>query len=78
MVKTFKKDINENKICQGVDLSSFQEQIDWNVLSSNIDFAILKAYEKNTKDSFNSQYESCKEFNIPVGAYTVVQQLLKK
>ncbi len=66
-------------ISYGIDVSSFQESIDWNAVANdnNIDFAIIRAgtttrlngdeYRKD--DYFDVNYENAKNAGLKVGAY---------
>ena len=65
-------------ISYGIDVSSFQESIDWNeVAQDNIKFAIIRAgtttklngdeYRKDTY--FDINYENAKNAGLKVGAY---------
>lgn len=62
----------------GVDLSEYQGDIDFQVLSSTIDFAILRVgytdeltdYMPQSADThFNHNAYACNSLNIPIGAY---------
>jgi hypothetical protein len=59
----------------GIDVSHWQGSFDFKSAISNesVEFAILKAGGSDSnhyKDSkFNSYYETCKQLNLPVGAY---------
>ena len=62
----------ENFTVRGVDLSSYQGDVDWNTLSSNgIDFAFIKATEGSFfKDRFfKKNIQSANETNLLTGAY---------
>ncbi len=55
----------------GVDVSSYQGNIDWNVLSENIDFAYIKATEGSSSvdPEFYDNYAGAVNSNIRVGFY---------
>lgn len=57
---------------RGVDVSSYQGDIDWQVLSSqNIDFAFVKATEGSSfvDPYFTYNFSEAQKYNISVGAY---------
>jgi len=57
---------------RGVDVSSYQGEIDWNVLASqNISFAFIKATEGSTfvDEYFEYNYMQAQEAGLRVGAY---------
>ena len=57
---------------RGVDVSHYQGEIDWEVLSSqNIDFAFIKATEGSTftDGCFSYNFSSARSCDIAVGAY---------
>lgn len=59
---------------KGVDVSSYQGQIDWETTKNYIDFAILRCgYGNNivSQDdtTFNRNAEECTRLNIPFGTY---------
>jgi len=57
---------------KGVDVSSYQGEIDWNLLASqNILFAFMKATEGSsfTDPKFAYNYEQAQKTNLRVGAY---------
>ena len=57
---------------RGVDVSHYQGEIDWEVLSSqNVDFAFIKATEGSTftDDCFAYNFSSARSCHIAVGAY---------
>ena len=41
---------------QGVDVSSYQGEIDWKVMSPNIDFAFIKATEGSERERYAAIY----------------------
>ena len=54
----------------GIDISDHNGNIDFNVLSKQVDFVILRAsWGTNTDSKFEEYYRECKAYNIPVGAY---------
>lgn len=54
----------------GIDISSHNGNIDFNALSKQVDFVILRAsWGTNTDSKFEEYYRECKAYNIPVGAY---------
>lgn len=66
--------INEKAIKKGVDLSYCQTSVDWNKLSTNVDYAILKVSEGATKDKlFESHITNCLNNGIPVGIYSITR-----
>ncbi|MBQ8134697.1 MAG: glycoside hydrolase family 25 protein [Clostridia bacterium] len=56
---------------RGVDVSSYQGKIDWNVLSKNIDFAYIKATEGSgsVDPKFADNWSNAQNNNIRIGAY---------
>ena len=59
---------------KGIDVSSYQGNIDWNKVKENIDFAILRlGWIGNTNHSldtkFETYYRDCKSAGIPIGVY---------
>lgn len=57
---------------RGVDVSSYQGKIDWQVLSSqNISFAFIKATEGSTyvDECFENNYTQAQKTNLRIGAY---------
>ena len=57
---------------KGIDVSSYQGEIDWKTLSSqNISFAFIKATEGSSfvDECFVYNYEEAKKTNLSVGAY---------
>lgn len=68
----FNNPSNEEYPVRGVDVSSYQGKIDWQVLSKeNIDFAFIKATEGSThKDKyFNDNLNNSLQTSLKVGAY---------
>ena len=54
----------------GIDISAHNGNIDFNALSKQVDFVILRAsWGTNTDSKFEEYYRECKAYNIPVGAY---------
>ena len=56
---------------RGVDVSSYQGDIDWNILSKDIDFAYIKATEGSgsTDPKFADNWNNAQNKNIRIGAY---------
>ena len=57
---------------KGVDVSSYQGDIDWNILSSqNISFAFIKATEGSSfvDENFAYNFEEARKTSLAVGAY---------
>ena len=56
---------------RGVDVSSYQGDIDWGVLSQGLDFAFIKATEgsKYTDDHFRYNFTQAREAGLRIGAY---------
>ncbi len=57
---------------KGIDVSSYQGEIDWGILSSqNISFAFIKATEGSSfvDQCFSYNYEEAKKTELAVGAY---------
>lgn len=57
---------------RGVDVSSYQGEIDWNTLSKqNIQFAFIKATEGSSfiDPNFSSNYENAQKTSLRIGAY---------
>ena len=65
------------KVTKGIDVSSYQPDIDFSKVKGDIDFAILRAgytgwgssRSLNKDTSFERHYKACKEQGIPVGCY---------
>jgi GH25 family lysozyme M1 (1,4-beta-N-acetylmuramidase) len=61
----------------GIDVSAYQGEIDWKkVKEQGVDFVILRAGLRSSKDELNHQdtyfekyYNECKKYGIPVGCY---------
>ncbi len=55
----------------GIDLSSWDDVVYWDVLKTEVKFVILRAgYGTGTTDTvYEDYYAKCKQYNIPVGAY---------
>lgn len=59
---------------RGIDVSTWNGQIDWNTVKNEIDFAIIRlGYIGNNENSLDSTFErnysECKRLGIPVGVY---------
>lgn len=60
---------------KGIDVSHYNQPIDWNKVKGQIDFAILKLGNigDNKKfwldDTFEKNYAECKRLGIPIGVY---------
>ncbi len=56
---------------RGVDVSSYQGEIDWAVLSEGIDFAFVKATEgsSHTDERFEYNFNNAAKAGLSVGAY---------
>lgn len=56
---------------RGVDVSSYQGKIDWQVLSENVDFAYIKATEGSgsVDPQFNDNYSNSLNTDIRIGFY---------
>ena len=68
--------LNEHRsnkyVVKGVDVSSYQGEIDWDILASqNISFAFIKATEGSTfvDKNFTYNFESAQGTSLTVGAY---------
>ncbi len=61
----------DSHMIHGVDVSSYQGNIDWNILSENMDFAYIKATEGSSSvdPKFYDNYEGASKTNIRVGFY---------
>ena len=57
----------------GIDVSSYQGNINWDVVKNHIDFAILRVgfgqYNSQKDKFFERNYEECRRLGIPVGIY---------
>lgn len=63
---------DNNYPVRGVDVSHYQGEIDWSVLSGeNIDFAFIKATEGSSyvDETFQYNFENAKDAGLSVGAY---------
>lgn len=57
----------------GCDISSCQVEGNWDKLSKNMEFIIIKAATGSEEDSkFAKHYKKCMDYNIPVGIYTII------
>lgn len=58
---------------KGIDISQYQGKPDFSKVKNEVDFVILKAgygrYTKQVDPTFEYNYQQCKKYNIPVGAY---------
>ena len=60
---------------EGIDVSKWQSNIDWNKVKSHIDFAILKLGNIGDgnkfwlDEKFERNYTQCKTLGIPIGVY---------
>lgn len=60
---------------KGIDVSHYNQPIDWNKVKGQIDFAILKLGNIGDSnkfwldDTFQNNYNACKALGIPVGVY---------
>ena len=57
---------------RGIDVSAYQGNIDWNILSNQeIDFAFIKATEGSSfvDEKFKENYENAIKTNLKIGAY---------
>lgn len=60
---------------KGIDVSHYNQPIDWNKVKGQIDFAILKLGNIGDSkkfwldDTFEKNYKACKSLNIPIGVY---------
>ena len=55
----------------GIDLSGWDDTVYWDTLKTEVKFVILRAgYGQGGTDSvYESYYQKCKQYDIPVGAY---------
>lgn len=62
---------NVEHLYKGIDVSKYQGNIDWEKAKDSglVEFAILRAGHGTKDVKFESYYQSCKEYDIPVGAY---------
>jgi GH25 family lysozyme M1 (1,4-beta-N-acetylmuramidase) len=62
---------NQSVLAKGVDISYWQGDVDFTLLSNNVDYAILRAgYGTKSKDSmFDSYVAEAKKNNLKIGAY---------
>ncbi len=69
---------NPSYIAKGIDVSAWQEEIDWEEASKHIDFAILRVMDAISRDEngdflldgyIERNLEECKKYNVPVGVY---------
>lgn len=63
-----------NAVGKGIDVSTYQGNIDWNKVKSNIDFAILRCglgddIKSQDDNKFEYNYAECKRLGIPVTVY---------
>lgn len=66
-----------NRIVKGIDVSEFQQEIDWDETGKDIDFAIIRMCDfsgrigdsYNTDEQFDRNMNTCEELNIPLGVY---------
>ena len=63
-------DAFENDVSMGIDVSSWNKTIDWQLVSTQIDFAILRVSFRMTKDKYFEQNAAgCEANEIPYGVY---------
>ena len=62
---------------KGIDVSSWQESIDWKKVKSQISFVILReGYRKTTDSCFFKNVDGCKQYGIPIhGVYHFIYAL---
>ena len=67
-----------SRIRKGIDISEFQGDVDWNLISNQVDYVILRLCDTSLKDEngnikldsrFLSYMDECEKRNIPVGVY---------
>lgn len=57
-------------LLRGCDISSYQNNIDWEKLSNTCSYVIIKVTQGTTvENSFNNQIENANKYNIPAGVY---------
>lgn len=62
--------IKNDKPLVGVDISCYQNDIDWNKMKEKVDFAIIRAsWSTNVDTTYEIKAQKCMEYNIPMGAY---------
>ncbi len=57
-------------IAKGIDVSTWQGNIDWSAASKEIDFAILRlGYSTSTDGQFHNNAAGCNTYGVPFGVY---------
>lgn len=58
---------------KGIDISKYQGDVNFNKVSKNVDFVILRIgygmYESQKDPKFEKNYEGFKSYNVPIGVY---------
>ena len=55
---------------KGVDVSSYNNDIDWAEASKHVDFAIIRCHQRyGIDEKFEQNYKGCIDNNVPVGVY---------
>ena len=70
-IVTDETDQSVSKIVKGIDVSAYQENIKWDLISNEIDFAIVRVLECYIgEDEYGkANLKGCEENNIPTGCY---------
>ncbi len=65
----------------GIDISSYQRDINWNKVKQNVEFVIMRAgygrLASQKDDFFEENYKKCKDNGIPCGVYWYSYALTK-
>lgn len=70
--------VDTDKFYKGIDVSKYQENVNWDLLAKKIDFAIIRLGDAANKDAngnyeldeyFVQNIEACNRLGIPVGVY---------
>ena len=78
-VDVFGVSATPSKAFKGVDVSRWNDDIDWNVMKSKgIDFAIMRCYSYGIDKKFIEYYDGASEVGIDIGAYVFMYATTQK
>lgn len=73
------KNKTENALAKGIDISYCQSNTDWNIISKNVDFVIIRVTDLSMKNNdidvlFASHFENATSHSLPVGMYFLIER----
>lgn len=78
-VDVFGVSATPSRAFKGVDVSRWNEDIDWNVMKSRgVDFAIMRCYSYGIDKKFVEYYDGASEVGIDIGAYVFMYATTQK